>query len=107
MVSTEVSLGRRAESSTSGPPTFSMPGADTVRRPKPGSVRAVSVKVQAGRLHVKVADGREVRVPLDWFPRLIEASDRERRNYQLLGGGVLIHWPDVDEDIDVPNLFRP
>jgi len=56
---------------------------------------------------VKVADGREVRVPLDWFPRLIEASDRERRNYQLLGGGVLIHWPDVDEDIDVPNLFRP
>ncbi len=48
----------------------------------------------------------EIRVPLDWFPRLIEASPRERRRYQLIGGGRLIHWPDVDEDIDVPNLLR-
>ena len=44
-------------------------------------------------------------VPLSWFPRLLEASDDERRNWTLLGKGKGIHWPDLDEDISVAGLL--
>jgi hypothetical protein len=57
-------------------------------------------------LHVVLVDGRALSVPLYWFPRLIEASPRERKNFILIADGRLVHWPDVDEDIDTPNLFR-
>jgi len=64
------------------------------------------VRVVKNRLSIDLADGRTVTVPLDRFPRLIEASPRERKEFQLIGDGTLIHWPAVDEDIDVPNLLR-
>jgi uncharacterized protein DUF2442 len=74
-------------------------------RPSRVQARAVEVRVSNDRLTVTLADGRTLSAPLTWFPRLIEASPRERREYQLIGGGRLIHWPAVDEDIDVPNLL--
>ncbi len=106
MVSTEVRLGSPAESSTNGATTFSMPGVSSVHRPERASVRAARVAVRRDQLVVTLTDGREVKVPIAWFPRLIEASPRERGHYELIGGGTLIHWPDVDEDIDVANLLR-
>jgi hypothetical protein len=60
-----------------------------------------------GRLIVKLADGRELSVPLDCFPRLRRASMRERRKWELIGGGLGIHWPLIDEDISVENLLAP
>jgi Protein of unknown function (DUF2442) len=68
---------------------------------------AALAQALAGRPRVLLTDGRKISVPLQWFPRLIEASPRERRKYELIGDGTLIHWPAVDEDIDVPNLLRP
>lgn len=67
---------------------------------------ARAVAVTNKLLRVELSDGRTVTVPLDWFPRLIEASARERKDFHLVGGGRLIHWPAVDEDIDVANLLR-
>jgi len=58
------------------------------------------------RLIVILADGRELAAPLAWFPRLLEASDDQRGNWRLIGGGHGIHWPDVDEDISVASLLR-
>lgn len=68
---------------------------------------ARAVRVTNEALHVELTDGRSVSVPLSWFPRLIEASPRERKKYRLIGGGRLIHWDAVDEDVDVANLLRP
>jgi Protein of unknown function (DUF2442) len=62
---------------------------------------AVDVTVTTDVLHVVLADGREVSAPLAWFPRLSEASEAQRRNWRLIGRGIGIHWPDLDEDISV------
>jgi uncharacterized protein DUF2442 len=67
---------------------------------------AVDAKVMDDRLIVILADGRELAAPLAWFPRLLDASDDQRRNWRLIGGGHGIHWPDVDEDISVASLLR-
>lgn len=56
-------------------------------------------------LRVVLADGREVSVPLAWFPRLEKATAKQRKNWRLIGGGVGIHWESVDEDISVKSLL--
>ncbi len=56
-------------------------------------------------LVVGLVDGRVLSVPLVWFPRLLDATADERKNWVLLGGGVGIHWPDVDEDLSVEGLL--
>jgi hypothetical protein len=66
---------------------------------------AVDVKVTPDMLHVVLADGREVSAPLAWFPRLKDATDAHRRNWRLIGRGIGIHWPDLDEDISVESLL--
>jgi hypothetical protein len=67
---------------------------------------AVDVTVTDDRLVVILADGRELAAPLLWFPRLLEATDGQRRNWRLIGRGQGIHWPDIDEDISVASLLR-
>ncbi len=68
--------------------------------------RALDVLVTEDELAVSLVDGRRVSVPLVWFPRLLHASPAERSNWQLLGDGEGIHWPDVDEDLSVAGLLR-
>jgi len=57
-------------------------------------------------LHVVLADGREISVPLTWFPRLSNATEEERNNWRLIGDGLGIHWEAADEDIAVATLLR-
>jgi hypothetical protein len=45
-------------------------------------------------------------VPLTWFPRLESASAAERKNWDLIGGGLGIRWGAIDEDISVESLLR-
>lgn len=66
---------------------------------------AVDVQVSDDSLSVDLSDGRSVSVPLAWFPRLMHASTQERGHWQLIGGGIGIHWADLDEDISVENLI--
>jgi hypothetical protein len=65
----------------------------------------IDVTVTESALRATLADGREVSVPLAWFPRLQRASAAQRRNWRLIGAGVGIHWPDVDEDISAASLL--
>lgn len=55
---------------------------------------------------VSLVDGRTVSVPLVWFPRLATATSEQRRNYEMLGDGEGIHWPDIDEDLSVEGLLK-
>jgi len=68
---------------------------------------AVDVSCSRDALSVTLSDGRVVSVPLVWFPRLAGASERERSDWELIGGGIGIHWEAVDEDISVASLLRP
>ena len=67
--------------------------------------RAVEVTCTANSLHVRVADGREVMVPLAWFPTLQQASPEARNKYRLIRGGIGIDWPELDEDISIEGLL--
>lgn len=66
---------------------------------------AVEVSVTSDELVISLADGRCLHVPLAWYPRLFHASDAERKNWQLLGDGYAIEWPDLDEHIGVEGLL--
>ena len=66
---------------------------------------AVDVSVTAHALHVVLADGRELSAPLAWFQWLEQATEPQRNNWRLIGGGIGIHWPDVDEDISIESLL--
>lgn len=67
---------------------------------------AVSVTIAPDELIVTLADGRRVSVPLAWFPKLARATAGQLQNYELLGDGEGIHWPDLDEDVSVEGLLR-
>jgi len=78
----------------------------TLVTPRPMvSVLAVSVRCDGEMLQVQLSDGREVSVPLEWFPRLRDATPTQRANWRLIGRGVGIHWEDIDEDLSVEGLL--
>ena len=66
---------------------------------------AKDVRLSDDTLSLDLADGRTVSVPLDWYPRLLHATPEERGNWRLLGQGVGIHWPALDEDISVEGIL--
>ena len=67
--------------------------------------RASSVTCIEQELIVSLADGRQISVPLVWFPRLAKANAEQRADYEILGDGEGIHWPQIDEDISVFGLI--
>jgi hypothetical protein len=66
---------------------------------------AVEVHVSSAMLRVVLEDGRDLSVPIEWFPRLRSASQAARENWRFIGRGEGIHWPDIDEDISVESLL--
>jgi len=54
---------------------------------------------------VELVDGRTITAPLVWFPRLASANKKQLENWELLGNGEGIHWPEVDEDLSVAGLL--
>lgn len=67
--------------------------------------RAQQVTVGEEALTVDLVDGRTLIVPLIWFPRLWHGTATERDNVELVGDGIFIHWPDLDEDLSVAGLL--
>ncbi len=68
--------------------------------------KAREVSVSDDESTVLLADGRRISVPLVWFPRLLHATADQRQNFQILGEGEGIHWPEIDEDLSVAGLLR-
>ncbi|HEV7377224.1 MAG TPA: DUF2442 domain-containing protein [Pyrinomonadaceae bacterium] len=68
--------------------------------------KAQNVIVTDDTLAVDLNDGRTISVPLAWYPRLLNGTPEERRNWRFIGDKEGIHWPDLDEDISVENLLR-
>ena len=66
---------------------------------------AMTIAVTEDTLTAELSDGRTIAVPLAWHPRLVHATPEERSNWELIGGGQGIHWPDLDEDISVEGLL--
>ena len=70
-------------------------------------VTAVEVWCPTDALNVALADGWTVSVPLAWFPRLLDATAKQRADWELIGGGIGIHWEGIHKDILVASLLQP
>lgn len=66
---------------------------------------AADVTFSGETLTMRLADGRSLSVPLEWYPRLARATERERTNWHLLGDRYAIEWPDLDEHLGVAGLL--
>ena len=66
---------------------------------------AQSIRFSDDALSVDLSDGRSLKVPIAWYPRLSHGTPEERANWRLIADGRGIHWPDLDEDISVDNLL--
>lgn len=68
-------------------------------------VKATDLEITEDSLKVFLEDGREIIVPIEWFPKLRNATPDERQNWRFIGNGVGIHWESLDEDISVKGLL--
>jgi hypothetical protein len=67
--------------------------------------RIVNVQVTDDAITAQLHDGRMISVPLVWSWRLSEATPEQRQNYEILGSGEGVHWPDVDADISAAGVL--
>ncbi|OOG77855.1 DUF2442 domain-containing protein [Algoriphagus sp. A40] len=68
------------------------------------SNQAVNLSFSKEKMVIFMEDGREIGIPLEWFPRLRDASQEELENWRFIGNGEGIHWEDLDEDLLVSEL---
>ncbi|MEO8254109.1 MAG: DUF2442 domain-containing protein [Flavobacterium sp.] len=69
------------------------------------SKNAINIAFENAKMIVFLEDGRELSIPLEWFPRLRKASQEQLDKWRLIGKGEGIHWEEIDEDISVENLL--
>jgi len=101
----DMSLPRFGKSSLSTSSSFWRGGMQTLAESV--EVLAVDASCTSDTLTVTLSDGRVVSAPLAWFPRLLEATPRQRARWELIGGGIGFHWEAVGEDISVASLLHP
>ncbi len=83
----------------------------TNKKAKPGRsfvptiALAKSIKFDKDMMHVNLMDGRIISVPLIWFPRLWKATAKQLKAYEIAGGGISMHWPQLDEDLSLAGLM--
>ncbi|HYA43194.1 MAG TPA: DUF2442 domain-containing protein [Syntrophobacteraceae bacterium] len=67
--------------------------------------RLLDVRVTEDEIIAHLVDGRTISVPLAWSWRLSDATPDQRNNFEIIGDGQGIHWPDIDEDISVEGML--
>ncbi len=75
-------------------------------KPQPPKACATYLRVDKGMMIVSLSDRREIRVPLDWFPRLLAAKESELKKWRLLDNGARIHFSELRVDIWVSALLK-
>lgn len=70
------------------------------------SKKAINVDFSDSKMIVFLEDGRELAIPLEWFPRLRNATVNQLKNWRFIGNGEGIHWAEIDEDVSVENLLE-
>jgi hypothetical protein len=72
---------------------------------RPTSALAKSIEFTDDMMNVHLMDGRIIGVPLAWSPRLLAATPKQRKKYEIGGGGIGLHWEELDEDLSVAGLL--
>jgi hypothetical protein len=71
----------------------------------PTTALASSVEFDDMMMRVAFTDGRILHVPIIWFPTLQHATPDQRSRYEIGGGGISLHWPNLDEDLSIAGLM--
>jgi len=71
----------------------------------PNNARARKLAFDNDAMWIELADGRKHGVPLAYFPRLLNATPEQREAYEISGGGIGLHWDELNEDISVEYLL--
>lgn len=69
------------------------------------NIKAIDVWFSKDMIYIKLEDGRELGIPLNWYPKLRDASKKELENWRFIGKGVGIHWESLDEDLSIRGLL--
>jgi hypothetical protein len=72
---------------------------------KASDARAADVWFDSDKMHVRLLDGRELSIPIEWFPKLRNANENQRNKWRLIGKGIGVHWEELDEDISISALL--
>lgn len=67
--------------------------------------RLLGIRITEDEIIARLVDGRTISVPLAWSWRLSDATADQRNNYEIIGDGQGVHWPDIDEDISVEGML--
>ncbi len=70
------------------------------------NIKATSVWFSNDMSFVRLEDGREIGTPLEWYPKLRDATKMELENWRFIGKGVGIHWESIEEDLSISGLLR-
>ena len=68
--------------------------------------RVKDVSFGPDTVSVELMDGRTITAPLAWYPKLLNATAKQRAHWTVSGGGYGIHWPGLDEDLSTEGLLR-
>ncbi len=68
-------------------------------------VRIKDISISEDTISAHLLDGRTISVPLAWSWRLSEATPEQRANYEIIGDGQAIHWPEIDEDLSAEGML--
>lgn len=71
----------------------------------PPTALAKAVRFDDEMMHVRFTDGRILSVPIIWFPTLHNAKPAQRKKVKIGGGGIALHWPELDEDLSIAGLM--
>ena len=69
-------------------------------------VRAIGLIIGDETFTVCLSDGRQISLSYHCFPRLDAATSRQRTHFEVYAGGRLLHWPEIDEDIEVQHIVE-
>ncbi len=72
---------------------------------KPTKALTQEVEVKEDTLIVLLDDRRSISVPIAWYPRLWYGTPKERSNFEIIGDGGTIHWPDLDEGLSITGIL--
>ena len=68
--------------------------------------KATGLVIGAKSFEVCLADGRRIAVPYECYPRLLKANERQRNHFEVYAQGKMLHWPEIDEDIEVQHIVE-
>ncbi len=66
--------------------------------------QAVSISIDEDFICLVLLDGREIRIPLEFYPKIKNANNKDRNNQQIIGQGRGVYWPTLDEDLSVIGM---